>query len=179
MRHTGGTFPHSLAHMILSVLILLVRYKAIHHTNHCNRLLCQLTNEVISQTSKPWLCMRMILSLQPRERGRFVAEGESVLKTGSAEPGRHVRHSFLLLFSSISPSFCRSGFHSLLKVTQIDLAGWQGVTLQQPQQHKEIRIDSLCGCWGGAMQTHHAGFRTNIMHISRVRLRLVNCYLFS
>lgn len=41
----------------------------------------------------------------------------------------HVRHSFLLLFFSISTLFCSSGFHNLLKVTQIHLAWWQGVTL--------------------------------------------------
>lgn len=65
----------------------------------------------------------------------------------------HGRHSFLQLSFSSFPPFCRSGFHSLLKVTQIDLAGWQGVTLEQPH---------ILPLWLlRTNETDHAGFRTN------------------
>lgn len=62
------------------------------------------------------------------KRGCFITEGshygkknqtETVLKTESAEPSRHMLD--ILSYCSFSPflcSYCCSGFHSLLKVTQ-------------------------------------------------------------
>lgn len=82
----------------------------------------------------------MDLALKPKERGHFIAKGSHSGKKKESNRDlvenriswaqtSHVRHSFLLLFFSISTLFCSSGFHNLLKVTQIHLAWWQGVTL--------------------------------------------------
>ena len=66
-------------------------------------------------------CVIVNCSLEPCGSWHFVTgEGarQTVLKTESAEPqSSHVQHSFLLIFFSIPPSFCCSGFHSLLNVT--------------------------------------------------------------
>lgn len=89
---------------------------------------------------KTWFILFIIInsSLKPQERGVFWLKGHlwkknrdsnrhSVENRISWAQTSHVKHSFLLLLFSIFTSFCCSGFHRLLKVTQIDLAWWQGV----------------------------------------------------